>query len=226
VGGAALIGAGLTRAVVFDLWETLVDWDQAGSAELTDAIAQRAGLETESFRRRWLDDGTRFVTPIRESLRTAGIPDEALEDVCALRLEANRRWLVPRPGAIETLDELRRRGLQLGLISVCTDEVALAWPETPFAGRFAATVFSSAVGLAKPDPRIYEHCLGLLGVAAHEAVFVGDGANDELAGAQRVGMDAILIHRAGEDPLWPEVLAWDGPRVTSIPEVLEVLPLC
>jgi FMN phosphatase YigB (HAD superfamily) len=54
-------------------------------------------------------------------------------------------------------------------------------------------------------------------------VFVGDGANDELAGARRGGLDAILIHRPGEDPPWPELAEWDGPRVTSIPGVLEVL---
>jgi putative hydrolase of the HAD superfamily len=85
-------------------------------------------------------------------------------------------------------------------------------------------VFSNAVGLAKPDPRIYLHCCELLGVEPNEAVFVGDGANDELAGARRVGMEAILIHREGEDPFWPELRDWDGPRVTSIPGVLEVLP--
>ena len=51
-------------------------------------------------------------------------------------------------------------------------------------------------------------------------------ANDELAGALRVGMRALLIHRPGDPPLWPEVQAWDGPRVTSIPEVLEVLDAC
>ena len=84
-------------------------------------------------------------------------------------------------------------------------------------------MFSSSLGLSKPDPQIYLHCCELLGVEPGEAVFVGDGANDELAGARRVGMHALLIHRSGEPPLWPEVEDWDGPRVTSIPEVLEVL---
>jgi FMN phosphatase YigB (HAD superfamily) len=87
-------------------------------------------------------------------------------------------------------------------------------------------VFSNSVGLSKPDERIYLHCCELLGVEPHEAVFVGDGANDELAGARRVGMEAILIHAEGEDPSWPEVRGWDGPRVTSIPQVLEVLERC
>ena len=64
--------------------------------------------------------------------------------------------------------------------------------------------------------------LPALGVETHEAVFVGDGANDELEGARRVGMDAILIHRPGERPLWG-LDDWDGPRVTSIPGVLDLL---
>ena len=43
-----------------------------------------------------------------------------------------------------------------------------------------------------------------------------------LEGARRVGMNAILIHREGEGPLWG-LDAWDGPRVTSIPGVLDVI---
>ena len=39
-------------------------------------------------------------------------------------------------------------------------------------------------------------------------------------------MRTILIHRPGEDPFWPELATFTGPRVTSIPEVLEVLELC
>jgi len=48
----------------------------------------------------------------------------------------------------------------------------------------------------------------------------------ELEGAGRVGLLPILIHKAGEDPVWREVRTWDGLRVTSIPEVLEVLERC
>jgi FMN phosphatase YigB (HAD superfamily) len=60
-------------------------------------------------------------------------------------------------------------------------------------------------------------------VAPSEALFVGDGANDELAGAERAGMRAILVHRPGEEPAWPEVREWPGTRITAIPDVLEHL---
>jgi HAD superfamily hydrolase (TIGR01509 family) len=175
------------------------------------------------FRERWARDRDRYTQPVRVALDRLGVPPAAMEDVMAIRADFVRECLVPREGALDTLRALHERGLLVGLITVCTEDVELLWPESQFAGLFDAEVFSNAVGLSKPDPRIYLHCCELLGVEANEAVFVGDGANDELAGARRVGMEAILIHRPGEDPLWPEVAEWDGPRVTSIPEVLEVI---
>jgi putative hydrolase of the HAD superfamily len=143
--------------------------------------------------------------------------------VVALRLDATRPMLRPRPGAVDTLRELRRRGYRLGLITVCSDDVVDLWEETPFAGLFDSTVFSCAVGLRKPDPRIYRLALDELGVEAQDAIFVGDGANDELAGAERAGMRAVLIHREGEQPPWDEVRDWRGPRITAIPQVLSLL---
>ena len=210
--------------MIFDLWETLVDWDQVRAARMFDEMAGRLGISVDEFRRMWdTRENPRYVAPIRDALRAIGVDEEAHDDICEIRLAYNRDTLVPRAGVVETLQELRERGYLLGLITVCSEEVEQLFPETALAGRFDAEVFSNAVGLAKPDPRIYLHCCELLGVEPAEAVFVGDGANDELAGARRVGMDAILIHRPGEDPLWPELAEWDGPRVTSIPEVLEVI---
>jgi putative hydrolase of the HAD superfamily len=211
------------RAVIFDLWETLIDWDADAAAAMVARVSELSG---DGFVERWNKSQTRYVGPIRPALGEAGVPVAVLEEVCAMRLDYIRRSVVPRPGAVETLRELRRRGLLVGLITVCTEDVERVWPESEFAGLFDAEVFSSQVGLSKPDPRIYLLCAELLGVEPGEAVFVGDGANDELAGAQRVGMRALLIHRPGDPPLWPEVQAWDGPRVTSIPEVLEVLDAC
>jgi putative hydrolase of the HAD superfamily len=210
--------------VIFDLWETLVDWDQVRAARMFDEMSERLGITTDEFRRMWdTHDNPRYIAPIRDALRAIGIDEEAHDDICEIRLAYNRDTLVPRAGVVDTMRALRERGLLLGLITVCSEEVEQLFPDTELAGLFDAEVFSNAVGLSKPDPRIYLHCCELLGVEPHEAVFVGDGANDELAGAQRVGMDAILIHRPGEDPFWPELADWHGPRVTSIPEVLEVI---
>ncbi len=207
--------------MIFDLWETLIDWDDSAAARMNARIDERLGAG--GFRERWYAAPNRYTAPVRTVLADVGVPVEAMDDVCRIRTDFVRDCLVPRAGSVATLLTLKERGYGVGLITVCTEDVELLWPESEFAGLFDAEVFSNSVGMSKPDPRIYRHCCELLGVEPHEAVFVGDGANDELAGARRVGMEAILIHRPGEDPPWAEVREWDGPRVTSIPGVLEVL---
>ncbi|HEV2593158.1 MAG TPA: HAD family hydrolase [Gaiellaceae bacterium] len=211
------------KAVVFDLWETLIDWDRESTEKLNADLEAVVGAD---FRDRWQRSTAKYNGPIRAALAEAGVSDEHMERVCDLRREYLRRCLVPRKGAVDTLRKLREDGIKLGLITVCSEDIETLWPESEFAGLFDAEVFSPSFGASKPDPRIYLACCERLGVEPGEAVFVGDGANDELAGARRVGMDAILIHRPGEDPLWPEVREWDGPRVTSIPGVLEVVEAC
>ena len=206
------------RAVIFDLWETLIDWDREAAAQMLADVG--ALVADEGFAERWDRATDRYTTPIRAALAEAGVPPESLDEICALRLEYVRRSLVPRPGVVETLRALRERGQLVGLITVCTEDVETLWEGSELAGLFDAEIFSSKLGVSKPDPRIYLACCEALGVEPHEAVFVGDGANDELAGARRVGMEAILIHRPGEGPLWAELEDWDGPRVTSIPDVL------
>ena len=106
----------------------------------------------------------------------------------AIRRDWTLEHLVPRPDAVSTLEELRRRGHRLGMISACSAEVPEVWEQTPFGGLFDSTVFSCSVGVSKPDPRIYEIACEELGVEAEDCLFVGDGANDELPGAERVGM--------------------------------------
>jgi putative hydrolase of the HAD superfamily len=157
-------------------------------------------------------------------LSSLGIKEAEMHELLEARRAFARDVLGrPRTGAVETLRELRARGLRTGLITVCSEDTVDVWPETPFAGLFDAEVFSCSCGWRKPDPRIYARALDQLGVEAADAIFVGDGANDELAGAERVGMRAILIHRPGEEPAWPEVRNWTGPRISSIPEVLGLL---
>ena len=104
---------------------------------------------------------------------------------------------------------------------MCSEDVPIVWPETEFAGRFDTETFSATTGLKKPDAEIYLYTARILDVEASECYFVGDGANDELAGAARAGMTPVLM-ATGREPDWPEVREWSGLRVTSIPEVLEL----
>jgi putative hydrolase of the HAD superfamily len=218
------LGGAPVRAVIFDLWDTLVDFDVAAGRAFQDRVAERLGRDPDEFAALWLEGrAVRESGTLRNYLLGIGVEEDLVDELVDWRRESTRALLSPRPGAVETLEALDARGHRLGLITVCSEDVPDVWSETVFADVFDATVFSCSVGLRKPDPRIYRIACEELSVEPEDAVFVGDGANDELAGAERVGMRAILIHRAGEGPLWDEVRDWRGPRITAIPQVLSLL---
>ena len=213
------------RAVIFDLWQTLVPWNLDEANRFYDEMADHVGVDRERFRTVWAarrED--RETGPIADHLRAIVDELEAEGDVDQL-IELRRDWakrtLVPRADAIETLAELRRRGHRLGLISVCTEDVSHVWDETPLGGTLDETVFSCDVGISKPDPRIYEIACERLEVEAADCLFVGDGANDELPGARRVGMTAVQLRAPGEELTEPGK-AWRGASIEHLSEVLHL----
>jgi len=215
----------VTRAVVFDLWDTLVDYDDRRSREFSASVARLCGRDPDEFHDVWIEGRpARETGPMAPYLASLGVEEDAMQHFLELRRDWTRGMLAaPREGVVDTLGELGQRGIRTALITVCSEDVVDVWQETPFAGLFDAEVFSASCGLRKPDARIYRLALDELGVEPTDALFVGDGANDELAGAERVGMRAVLIHRPDAEPAWPEVRDWSGPRITAIPEVLELV---
>jgi putative hydrolase of the HAD superfamily len=212
--------------VVFDLWQTLVAWPTESANALYGQMADAVGAPRERFQEVWFSGRSgRERGPLVDSVRW--VFDELGLDadpavIVTLRRDWTRDALVPRADALSTLAELRRRGHALGLITVCSEDVAQLWEESAFAGRFDVTIFSCEVGVLKPDPRIYELCCERLGVAPEESLFVGDGANDELPGAERVGMTAVQLRVPGEE-LTPPGKEWRGPAIESLRDVLDLV---
>jgi putative hydrolase of the HAD superfamily len=211
------------RAVIFDLWDTLVVWPAAEADRRTAALASLVEADEEEFRRR-LHAGYRaaMTGPLADAYLELGVPPHEVEARVAEQHDFARRALKPRPGATTVIAELRRRGLKLAVLSACSEDVPFAWPETELAGLFDVETFSSECGLMKPDPEIFLLTARALGVEPADCLFVGDGANDELAGAGRTGMTPVLFLPRGATPLWPEVEGWPGLRVTSMEEVLQL----
>ena len=73
-------------------------------------------------------------------------------------------------------------------------------------------VISGALGVAKPEPGIFARALADLGVAAEQAVMVGDSPEADVAGAKRAGLGAVWLNRAGV--AWPEGVA-PGPDAVA-----------
>jgi putative hydrolase of the HAD superfamily len=206
--------------VIFDLWDTLALWPSQAFEDTKLAMSHHI----DDFERVWdTTYGSRQTGPIEDYFRSLGLEGDSLAECLRLRTAFTRDALVPRDGAIETLDELERRGFKRGVISVCSSDVEELWDEFALAAHVDDVVLSCAVGLSKPDPRIYELACERLDVRPGECMFVGDGANDELAGAERVGMQAVCVLPPGRDvPLWPEARGWE-PTISSLGDVLALV---
>jgi putative hydrolase of the HAD superfamily len=212
----------MLRAVIFDLYETLVDYDERASRAFSDSIADLLGRRRDEFAGDWRDGRpVRETGPLAPYLQTLGLDETQADEVTARRLEWTRKLVSrPRAEAMQTLRRLRARGLRTGLITVCSEDLPLIWEQTPLARVIDVAVFSCSVGMRKPDPRVYRLACAQLGVEPQAAIFVGDGANDELAGAERVDMRAILIHREDHEPAVPQ---FAGARITRLSQLTDFL---
>jgi len=82
----------------------------------------------------------------------------------------------------------------IGLVSNLFDPPWLArelFAELGLLERLSAVALSAEVGKRKPHPAIFEAALAQAGVAADEAVMVGDRLREDIGGAQALGMTAI-----------------------------------
>jgi HAD superfamily hydrolase (TIGR01509 family) len=65
------------------------------------------------------------------------------------------------------------------------------------AGYIDSLVTSVDVGFGKPHPAPYQRALAELDLAPHEAIFIGDREETDIAGARAAGMRAVLLERTG-----------------------------
>lgn len=97
----------------------------------------------------------------------------------------------------DTLEALAGRGLRLGLISN-SHRCLTSFPvHFSIAQWITVAVSSLQHGFMKPHPSIFAAALAQMGVAAEQAVMVGDSVSHDVRGAQRVGMRAVLLARGG-----------------------------
>lgn len=192
-------------AVIFDLFGTLVP-DIAGPPyeKVAAQMAEVLSVPSERFIEMWfglvyernigvfetIEDN---ILHICEKLN-AIVSDEQIYRAAGIRYEYVKRAMTsPRKYSVETITELRNRGIRIGLLSDCSPSEVDIWPITPFADLFDTTVFSSAVKLKKPDIRIFQLAAKALHVKENECVYVGNGGSNEIAGSHESGMFPVLI---------------------------------
>lgn len=96
------------------------------------------------------------------------------------------------------LASLRVRGYMVGVVTNAIFPGKLMRPHLArlgIAGYIDSLVTSVDVGLGKPHPAPYQRALSDLGLEPHEAIFVGDREETDIAGALAAGMPAVLLER-------------------------------
>jgi HAD superfamily hydrolase (TIGR01549 family) len=83
-------------------------------------------------------------------------------------------------------------------------------------------VTSEDAGIMKPFPGIYLRALGIAGVPAGDAVFVGDAWENDVVGPQAVGIRAIWLSNGRKTPPSPEAFA-TAQTLSVVRRVLEGL---
>lgn len=222
------------KAVLFDAGNTLIWLDhpfivdtlrEHGVETTMEALMEAeydAKLQLDELARNGkLDDRTRGRVFFAQIFRHVGVDESAFASV-AQRLFARHAeknlWGNVRDRTIETLEELRRRGYRLGVISNADGRAEQALDVAGLGAHFEFVIDSGLVGVDKPDPRIFHMALERIGVHPHDAVYVGDIYEIDVQGARAAGMRAILV-----DPLWK----WDDKdceRIRGIHDLLDVLP--
>ncbi len=101
------------------------------------------------------------------------------------------------PEVPEVLATLRERGYRLAVVSNWDSRLLEICDHLELSPMVEFVVASAAVGMEKPDPRIFEIALSMAGVSADQAIHVGDDYAADVLGARGAGVDAVLLDRAG-----------------------------
>lgn len=213
-------------AILFDLGSTLIYFDAPWPEILPEAHqALLSGLKSagfnldepgflEAYTRKieayYAQRETEFIEYttayiLRELLSESGYPgvqeavlNRALAGMYAI---TQNHWL-PDPKAVPVLEALQAGGYRLGLISNAGDDpdVQFLVDKANLRKFFDVILTSAAVGIRKPNPRIFWKALEALETPRERAAMVGDTLGADILGAQNAGMFAIWVTQYADAP--------------------------
>jgi HAD superfamily hydrolase (TIGR01662 family) len=237
------------KVVFFDLGSTLVyskdAWPpfyEQADRELVEVLC-RAGIEIDpaafyiefgGFIRSYYDKRTEdnleqtTFTVLRDMLSRKGfrsVPDPVLRAALeAMYTVTQQNWYLEED-AISTLETLKSRGYRLGLISNTSDDINVQgivdrWGLRPF---FETIVTSAALGIRKPDVRIFQVALDRFRVPPEAAAMVGDTLDADVLGANQSGIYSIWVTRRVHVPEEGELAIQPQAVVTALSQIPDLL---
>lgn len=215
------------KAILFDMGSTLIEFENSTWEVLGKLCAERGydfltkrDFNLPGFPEFWKALDEEFLkarAEVQNNLKEfqaeqvarslcAFLNISASDGLCRNYLEAYYQPITEQltliDGAQDILRRFREMNLKIGLVSntIFPKEYHLGelrrFGLLPYLNAYH---FSSEMGLRKPHPDIFLRTLADLGADASQAVFVGDRLVEDVGGAQKVGMKAILARHEGRD---------------------------
>jgi putative hydrolase of the HAD superfamily len=195
------------RAVTFDVGGTLIKpWPSVG--HVYAEVAARHGLSVEvealdkQFAQAWaakkefsysFSDWSNLVQQTFAGLVPTP-PGEILFAALFSHFATAAPWHVFEDVA-PCLQELKRRGLKLGIISNWDDRLRPLLRELQLDSFFDSIVISGEAGLQKPDPRLFQAAAAQLNAPPEAILHIGDNPSEDVAGARAAGLQGLLLTR-------------------------------
>lgn len=222
------------RALVFDVFGTVVDWRGGVAREVARLLGDEvdAGAFADAWRARYvpsMDQVRRGELPWTglDALHRASL-DELLPEFGrpevddAVRAELVLAWhrLDPWPDSAEGLTRLRARYV---IAPLSNGNLSLLVDLARHGGlRWDAVLSAELFGHYKPDPEVYDGAVRLLGLAPGQVLMVAAHV-DDLAAARTRGLRTAYVHRPRErGPAAPPPPATDPDADLTVTDLTEL----
>ena len=203
---AAKYGKAVTPAALFERFRICFD----GAPPL--AFPGAAPEEIKALERQWWK---RLVAQVFEPWGEFASFDDYFDELFAYFARPDA-WLL-YPEVVETLAALKQRGLILAVISNFDSRLVRILDGLHVGASFEHIFVSSAVGHAKPQPRIFDIALARFALTSEQALHIGDSESNDLEGARNAGLRALQVDRG----LAADAVGRD--QVTSLRQILDHL---
>jgi putative hydrolase of the HAD superfamily len=227
----------MTKAVFFDLYQTLVRYEppreeteakvlQDLGIEVSPAALIRPIIVADEFIYNEIARRPLSARPKEEKMALYLQYQEIL--LREADIECSQKVIYSLLGAMQqakmelvlfddvapALDELKSRGLVLGLISNVEQDMNETLTRLNLPAWLTVVVTSQDASAAKPRPEIFHYALEKAGLKPAEAIYIGDQYQVDVIGARGAGIKAILIDR---NDYYQNIT--DCPRIRSLGEV-------
>ena len=186
------------RAVVFDLFETLISEFGIGHPTAEDAASVfecPPSILIEGWDASRKDRFSGRLRNLHEVYKQIGsshgfdFPQSVIKELVTKREEAFAAHLQSIDESIlQMLEDLKSTGVKIALLSNTDGSEVRSWSTSPLARYIDVAIFSHECESVKPEPTSYMAVVRELGVGAENCIYIGDGNSDELVGAETAGM--------------------------------------